>query len=149
MDRPDLERALATRLSPVSRAWRQLADETLARLGVSNSTGWCLVYMQRLGADARQADLARAIGIREASLVPTLNRLEASKLVERRPDPRDRRANNLLLTEAGRALALEIEAELTGLRADLLAGLPSGDIEAALRVCDTLDRHISERRTVT
>ncbi len=149
--RTALEYGLATRLSPVSRAWQQLADQVLARLNVSSSTGWCLVYLDRLGeergGEVRQADLARAIGIREASLVRTLHQLESAGLVARQTDPNDRRANHLLLTGTGRTLAGRIETELAGLRHELLAELPSADIEATLRVCETLTRMIGKRRS--
>jgi MarR family transcriptional regulator for hemolysin len=146
MTRRTLERKLATLLNPVARAWHQLADQTLSGLGVSNSTGWCMVWLDRLGEDVRQADLARAMGITEASLVRILHLLEASSLVVRRTSPDDRRANYLLLTEQGHELAGRIEALLTDLRTDILAGLPDEDIEATLRVLDHASHAIAERR---
>jgi DNA-binding MarR family transcriptional regulator len=73
----------------LSGAWQRLADAALATLDVSNSQGWALVHLARLGAETRQADLARAIGITEASLVRTLHQLEHSGYVARRPDPDD------------------------------------------------------------
>ena len=47
----------------IARLWRQLADSTLAEFGVSNSAGWCLLYLDRLGADVRQIELADVLGI--------------------------------------------------------------------------------------
>lgn len=146
MDRKGLERTLATRLNPVSRGWQQLADQTLSQLGVSNSTGWCMVWLNRLGQDVRQADLARAIGITEASLVRILHQLEAADLVQRHASPNDRRVNHLLLTPEGLDLAGRIEATLVTLRENLLTGLPSQDIETTLRVLDHLADAIVERR---
>lgn len=129
---------LAMRISLVSQAWRQLADQALAKLGLSNSTGWCLVYIARLGDGTRQADLARKIGVREASLVRTLNQLERAGLVTRRTAPNDRRANHLLLTDEGKSMAGQIEARLEALRNELLADTPCSDIAATLRVCNAL-----------
>ncbi|CAN5412849.1 MarR family transcriptional regulator [soil metagenome] len=146
MSRKELERKLATQLSPMSRAWMQLADQVLALLGVSNSTGWCLVWLDRLGDNVRQADLARAIGVREASLVRTLHQLETAGFVQRQTDPEDRRANHLLLTVEGRALSGRIEARLVELRRDILADLSTDDIEATVRVCEALTKSIAERR---
>jgi MarR family transcriptional regulator for hemolysin len=147
MTRSDIERALAVHMAPLARAWRQQADWLLASLGVSNSSGWALVHMDRLGPGVRQGDLAREIEIREASLVPTLNQLEASGLIERRTDPKDRRANNLHLTSDGISLARQIEARLAGLRSELLADVPSGDIEIVLRVFDALGDKFAARRS--
>jgi MarR family transcriptional regulator for hemolysin len=146
MHREGIERRLATRLSPLSRAWQQLADQELAMLGVSNSTGWCLVWIDRLGGNVRQADLARAIGVREASLVRTLNQLESAGYVMRQTDPKDRRANHLFLTAEGLALAGQSEERLVELRHDLLADLPTQDLETVVRVFETLTRTITERR---
>ncbi|MFT4055394.1 MAG: MarR family transcriptional regulator, partial [Novosphingobium sp.] len=100
-DRLSLAHDLATQLAPVARVWRQLADRILASLEISNSAGWALVHLERLGAGARQAELARAIGITEASLTTTVRQLEQAGLVERLADAADRRANSLHLTTEG------------------------------------------------
>ena len=54
----DPRRALAHKMALLARNWRQLADGALAEFGVSNSAGWCLIHLDRLGADVRQADIA-------------------------------------------------------------------------------------------
>jgi len=145
-DRQSLERALATRMSPVSRAWQRLADTTLASLGISSSTGWALVYLQRLGDSARQADLARAVGVTEASLVRTLHALEDAGLVVRAVDKRDRRANLLQLTPEGVSHASRIDRRLAALRSELLDGVSDGELETTLRVLDTLAAKLADRR---
>ncbi|WP_448662933.1 MarR family winged helix-turn-helix transcriptional regulator [Sphingomonas sp. CJ20] len=146
MPRAALERSLATVLSPTSRAWQRLADQVLASLNVSSSSGWCLIYLDRLGPDVGQAELARTIGVTNASLVRTLHQLEAAGLVTRQSDPEDRRANKLRLTELGQARATEIEARLVDMRRQLLADVPDADLEAALRVCAALNDRIANWR---
>ena len=145
-DRQSLERALATRMSPVSRAWQRLADTALASLGISSSTGWALVYLQRLGDSARQADLARAVGVTEASLVRTLHALEDAGLVVRAIDKRDRRANLLQLTPEGVSHASRIDRRLAALRSELLDGVSDRELETTLRVLDTLAAKLADRR---
>lgn len=134
------------RLAPVARQWRMVGDQALARLGVSNSTGWCLIYLERLGDDVRQADLARAVEISDATLVRTLHQLEASGLIARHPDPEDKRVNRIRLTDAGRTMIGPIEAQLAEIRGALLAGVSEADIAAALRVCDALGDGLAARR---
>lgn len=146
MSRKEQERRLATRLAPVSRAWQQLADQALAGLGISNSAGWCLVYIERLGEDVRQTDLARAVDVTQASLARTLHQLEAWELVDRIPDRQDKRANNLRLTDKGRSLTIAIEERLVALRSELLAQVPAEDLTAALRVFDALADSIAAKR---
>ena len=142
MNGGNLHRELATRLGPVSRAWQRLADRVLAQFGVSNSSGWCLTHLARLGPDTRQSVLARAIGITEASLARTLGELERSGLIERRTDASDRRANHVGLTAAGTALAARIEARLAALRVDLLEGLAAPDIAKTVAMLDTIAARI-------
>jgi MarR family transcriptional regulator for hemolysin len=146
MQDSDPRRALAQQLAPVARAWRQLADATLASLNVSNSTGWCLVWLERLGPDARQTDLAQKIGISEPSLVRTLQHLEAAGYVERSPHPNDRRANRIALTPEGRTAAGKIEAKLADLRRELLADVADDDLATTLRVLDALGQRIKTHR---
>ena len=133
-------------MSPVARAWQRLADATLASLDISSSTGWALVYLQRLGDSARQADLARAVGVTEASLVRTLHALEDAGLVVRVPDARDRRANLLRLTEEGVSHASRIDRRLAALRSELLDGVSDGELETTLRVLDTLAARLADRQ---
>jgi len=141
-----MEFALAMVIRPIAGAWQRLADATLASLDISNSQGWALVHLARMGSDTRQADLARAIGITEASLVRTLHQLQHAGLVARRADPEDRRTNRLALTEAGVAVAEGIDARLLALRADLLDGIADDDLAATVRVLDILTQRIAKRR---
>jgi MarR family transcriptional regulator for hemolysin len=140
------EFALATGLRPISGAWQRLADAVLASLEVSNSQGWALVHLGRLGSTTRQADLARAIGIAEPSLVRTLHQLEEEGYVSRQPDPDDRRTNRLVLTKAGAAIAESADARLMALRAELLDGFSDADLATTVRVLDRVGQRIQERR---
>lgn len=133
-------------MSPVSRAWHRLADSVLAEFAISNSSGWCLTHLSRLGPDTRQRELADAIGITPASLTRTLADLDRRGLVARQADKGDRRANHVRLTDAGAALAQQIEARLTALRAELLDGLPDKDIALMVSMLDHIAARIEQRR---
>jgi len=146
MSRSELKRALAHKMPQVARQWRQLADLALAEFGVSNSAAWCLIYLDRLGADARQADLAEELGITQPSLVRTLDQLQAAGLVERVPNPDDRRSNRIAFTPEGRELIGRIEARLEDLRRELLEGVPDAAIEIIVNLLNLLERRMVERR---
>lgn len=139
--RRTLAHELATQIAPLAQAWRQAADRVLASLGLSSSESWALVHLERLGEGVRQGDLARAIGIAEASLVRTIKHLEQGGLVTRKADAQDRRANRLHFTPTGAALARQAEGRLILLRLEMLEGLPDDDLEAAVRVLN----RVSER----
>ncbi|RVT93872.1 MarR family transcriptional regulator [Sphingomonas crocodyli] len=146
MSRASQERDIAQRLPMLTRIWRQLADALLVEFGVSNSTSWCLIWLDRLGPDVRQIDLAQAIGITQPSLVRLIDQLQQSGHVVRMQDPDDKRSNRVLLTDAGRELVGTIEARLRDERAILFDGISDADIETTLRLIDTLSTRIAERR---
>lgn len=146
MSRSELKRALAQKIPQVARNWRHLADDVLAELRVSNSAGWCLVHLDRMEPDVRQADLAEELGITQPSLVRTLHQLEGMGLVERVPNPDDKRSNRVALTPSGQALAQRIEQRLSELRRELLDGVPDAAIEIVVNLMELLGRRIAERR---
>lgn len=143
----DPRRALAHKMALVTRNWRQLADGALAEFGVSNSAGWCLIHLDRLGADVRQADLAESLDIRQPSLVRTLDLLQANGLVARATHPEDKRSNILSLTPAGRELVGRIEEKLGAMRAELLRDIPDEAIEIMVELLDLIGQRIAERRS--
>jgi MarR family transcriptional regulator for hemolysin len=145
MNRVVSEQKIAQQLVQLSRRWRLLGDQALAGLGLSDATGWCLLYLSRLGPDARQSDLARTVGVREASLVRTLVRLETMGFIERSPNPNDGRANVMKLTDRGQALVQQIENLLGELRHHVLGDISDADIETLARVCGAMNDRFAER----
>ncbi len=116
------------------RQWRKLARHVAAQHGVSEAASAPLMWIERLGTDVRQNALADAVGIEGASLVRLLDELQASGLITRVPDPADRRANAVNLTEAGWATVREVAEAQTALRLEVFANIPRKDIEATMRV---------------
>jgi DNA-binding MarR family transcriptional regulator len=67
------------------------------------------------------------------SLVRLLDRLVEHGLLERRPDPKDRRANRLFLTRAGRQLVDDLDSLRDAIATDVLQEIPDAAIEASLK----------------
>lgn len=141
------KRMLAHKMAPVARNWRLLADSALAEFGVSNSAGWCLIHIDRMGGDVRQAELAESLDISQPSLVRTLDQLQAAGLVGRSPHPDDKRSNIIALTPAGQDLVGRIEDRLGELRGDLLRDVPDEAVEIMVEMLDLLAKRIAERRS--
>jgi MarR family transcriptional regulator for hemolysin len=140
----ELLRDMTRNLLLAGRQWRKIARQVAAEHGVSEAASAPLMWIERLGKDVRQNALADAVGIEGASLVRLLDELQASGLITRVPDPTDRRANAVNLTEAGWGIVREVNAALMTLRRDVFAGLPRKDIEATLRVFAALERAATE-----
>jgi DNA-binding MarR family transcriptional regulator len=76
------------------------------------------------GEPRGMAELCRVLGVERSSLTGLVDRAGRSGLVERRPDPSDRRAVKVALTPAGDAAARRFHDEVTERLAALLAELP-------------------------
>jgi MarR family transcriptional regulator, transcriptional regulator for hemolysin len=145
----NLLRDLTRNLLLAGRQWRKVARQAAAQHGVSEAASAPLLWIERLGTDVRQNALADAVGIEGASLVRLLDELQASGLITREPDPSDRRANSVNLTEAGWAIVREVNEALMALRLDVFATVPRKDIEATLRVFAAIDAAALETPVTT
>lgn len=72
---------------------------------------------------ASQATLGRRSGIHLSDMVAAINELADRKLVERTPDPSDRRRNIISLTGAGKLHLRRLEKQLAECQDELLAPL--------------------------
>ncbi|MFZ3035559.1 MAG: MarR family transcriptional regulator [Parvibaculum sp.] len=127
-------REFATRLLLVSRLWRRQADEAVGPYGLTEATTLVLVQLLRLGEGMRQNALAAHLGIEGPSLVRQIDALEEAGVLERRPDPEDRRAKALYLTPRGRRQVATIEPLIAEIRQNLLAEVSAEEMETCFSV---------------
>lgn len=139
-----LLRDMTRNLLLAGRQWRKMGRHVAAEHGVSEAAAAPLLWIERLGNDVRQNALADAVGIEGASLVRLLDELQASGLITREPDPADRRANAVNLTEAGWAVVHEVNDALMALRLKVFTSVPRKDIEATLRVFEAIESAAAE-----
>ncbi|HTH69343.1 MarR family winged helix-turn-helix transcriptional regulator [Rhodanobacter soli] len=126
-------------LMPVGRLWCRAVGKAFESLGVSLSAGAPILAVAEIGDGVRQNVVADAIGVDNAALVRSLDKLEAVGLLERRADPVDRRARTLHLTREGRALAKKLNAALATFRQQVLAQISEKDGAAAVRVLRAIE----------
>src|SRR4051812_15083082 len=88
--------------------------------------------------DTRISDLAEALHIAPRSATEVADGLQARGLVERTPDPADRRAVILRPTGEGRRIRAEIDAARTADSAELFARLPAADRADLARILQAL-----------
>jgi len=107
---------------------------TAAHAAVADLPGGPRGY-QVLSAAARsevgsQLALAQYLGIDRTVMTYLLDDLEKAGLIERRPDPSDRRARRVVATAKGTALLVTLDERLRDAEAHLLAPLDTGAREA-------------------
>jgi DNA-binding MarR family transcriptional regulator len=121
-------------------AVRRVLDAEAPLLDAHGLTMWEYVVLARLGRGAAptQLALARAVGYDKTRLIALLDALARRELIVRTPDPADRRAHLVTLTDAGRARLAAVRAEIRAMEAGLLEALPESDRVVFRRVLDGL-----------
>jgi len=104
---PDLDptiEGIVTRIQGLSRFIRRSMDETASETGLSFGEWGVLGMLRRAGPPYRRApgQLAKWSDLSGPAMTNRLDRLEAAGLIRRLPDPDDRRAVHVELTEEGR-----------------------------------------------
>ncbi|MCP2264111.1 MarR family winged helix-turn-helix transcriptional regulator [Promicromonospora thailandica] len=84
-------------------------DTLMAEQGASWQV-WHILLALHQGAPATQRELARAVGVREATMTHHLRAMEDRGLVVRTRDDANRRAQRIEVTEAGEAVYLRLKA---------------------------------------
>lgn len=132
-------------IADVSRLMRSEFDRRIGEAGVGLTPGEAraLSHAFRAGV-VRQTTLAEQMGVEAMTLSTYLDRLEARGLVERRPDPTDRRAKLIHLTEEAPAVLEKVQAIGSSVRIDVATRISASEWEhlnSALRLArDSLNQ---------
>lgn len=135
-------------MTDVARLFRAEFDRRVgeAGIGLTPGEGRTLTHAARAGI-VRQTVLAERMGIEAMTLSGFLDRLEARGLIERRPDPTDRRAKLVALTDEADGVLERVQTVAAGLREDVSQVVSAGDwaiLNASLR---TIRDRLGELRT--
>lgn len=98
-----VSREIAVSVVDVARLLKTYADQRARQFGISRAQWTVLMRLDRCEG-LKQSELADVLDLQPISLTRLLDRLAGNGLIERRPDPNDRRANRLYLTPAARPL---------------------------------------------
>jgi len=118
-------------ISDVGRLLRTYADQKARHFGMTRAQWAVLLKLERYEG-ANQSDLAEFLEIQPITLTRLVDRLCDSGLIERRPDPADRRAKLLYLTPAARPLIEKISDKIEVLADETLAGPDPQAVDAAM-----------------
>ena len=130
-------------LGYVARGFTRVADVDLKDLGLA--TGQFPVLFGLKGGKAlSQAELARIAKVEQPSMAQLLNRMERDGLVQRVPDPADKRSRLILLTPLATKNLHKAKALMDARTRDALAGLTEQEsaqlLELLLKVNANIDR---------
>jgi MarR family transcriptional regulator for hemolysin len=97
----DPNRSFGFLVHDVARLYGRRFDRNGRRLGLTRAQCRTLGYLAR-NEGINQAGLADLLEIRPMTLVRQIDRMQEAGWIERRPDPTDRRARRLFLTDKAR-----------------------------------------------
>ena len=117
----------------VSRMRRSAFDKLMRPLGVTRAQWWIIAHLSRHDG-MMQIQLADILDVGKASLGTVIDRLEAAGLVDRRPDPVDRRAKRVFMTRKTQQLLDKMQAAERAYNAHILKNLSGAERDELVRM---------------
>lgn len=124
----DFQRDLMFLLHDVARLLRVDADKRARAHGMTRAQWGILIWLERQPG-LSQKELAEILEVEPITVARLIDRLESRGMVERRPDPKDRRIWRLHLRSAAHSVLGEIDRQRAQMRALVTQGLEPATIE--------------------
>jgi DNA-binding MarR family transcriptional regulator len=125
-DETGLESDLGWAIRMVSSAFHRVATSSVEDLP-GGPRGYLILVAVASGEPPSQLALAQQVNLDRTVTTYLLDDLEAARLITRRPDPRDRRARQVLITDEGRTHLERAQRRLALAERRLLADLDEPD----------------------
>jgi len=139
----DHQRNFGFLLKEVSRRYVNRFEVRAAEIPLNLAQAKALVRLEK-NEGVSQARLAELAEVDPMTMVRILDRMEAEGLLERRPDPADRRARCLYLTAKAKPILSEIWRLSDEIRAEIFAGVSQAEREQFMTVLQRLYDNISQ-----
>ena len=127
----------------VFRAFRERARASLADLP-GGPRGYLVLSAVAQGMPRSQLALAQQLAVDKTAMTYLLDALETADLVERRPDPADRRQRQIVLTPTGRSALEAFGERIADAEQRLLSALAPGEADAFRQFLDRVARSTKE-----
>lgn len=137
----DPDQSIGFLVNDVSRLLRRNFNRRAQELGLSQAQWQALAYLA-IQQGVNQVTLADSLDIQPMTLARLVDRLEEAGLVSRRPDPGDRRAFRLYLTDAAQPLLDRMWTLALETREDAMAGLADSQKQALMDALRHIKRNL-------
>lgn len=115
-------------IKKAARLFEQAANRNLDKLGVTYAQTIFLVRLWEKNG-LNQIELAKSAGLKQASVVRILDRMERDELITRIRNENDRRMFNFYLTEKAKIACRQLEEEANIMHTIATQNLPAQDVE--------------------
>ena len=141
----EFQRDLLFLLHDVARLLRVDADKRARAHGMTRAQWAILIWLERQPG-ITQKELAELLEVEPITVARLIDRLEARGMVERRPDPRDRRIWRLHLCSSALPMLREIDRQRAEITRMLATGIPKSSLEAMTEALLTMKATLTARR---
>jgi DNA-binding MarR family transcriptional regulator len=128
-------------LSDVTLLFRKHFDRRAVKFGLTRAQ-WRATKVLYHREGLRQTELAEFLEMEPIAVGRVIDRLQAAGFVERRHDPKDRRAWRLHTTERARVIVDDMELIARDLRKDATVGIDYDELEQALAVINRIKENL-------
>lgn len=136
--------ALNQAIRLLSLRHRARAAQLIAPLGLHAGQEALLLELDRTGPRI-QAQLSEALGCEPPSVTLMTRKLEASGHIQRMPNPADRRATVVALTDSGRALVDQIKRLWVVLAGETVRDVPAEVLEGLPGILRTMSDNVNAK----
>ncbi|GHJ44061.1 hypothetical protein Cs7R123_14030 [Catellatospora sp. TT07R-123] len=137
---PGFDTDFGLALGAVFRQYLKAAADA-ARDVPGGGRGYQVLAMSAAGVCASQLALAKQLGIDRTVMTYLVDDMERGGVIERQPDPADRRARRLVPTAQGRAVLARVRGELERAEREILAALEEDERETLRALLQRVAHH--------
>ena len=133
-------RTIAWVIRDIDRLYAAVGQKTLRPLGVTMAHWYYLRVLE--SGPLSQLDLSKRVGMASTTTVPVVDFLASNDLVTRTTHPKDRRKNNVALTEKGQKLIDEVMRVFAKVLRDSIKGLSKDEMNLLMKTLLVLESNL-------
>jgi len=122
---------------------RKAIDIVLRPMGITGGQWWAITYLS-LHPGLSQVALAEELNMGKVALGGLVDRLETLGLIERRPDPVDRRMNRIYLSKAGIGMVKNIKTASESVQDKSVNGITSVELNHAIAALGKMEANLRQ-----
>lgn len=148
MNKSDIAAQLGFELHTAARLLKRNFDRRAKSHGLTRSR-WQVLWILSKEQGMKQAALAERMDVAPITLTRQIDLLEAEELVERRPDPLDRRCFRVFLADAAEPVLKTLRGLAQDTRGQALAGISEEEQAQLMNLLSRVRENLSREETVS
>jgi MarR family transcriptional regulator, transcriptional regulator for hemolysin len=127
------------------RAARQIINENLHPLDLSSAEGNILLHLLTQGREMGQEQLVEQLDVSKPAISRVLDSLEAKGFVTRHPDPADKRAHRVRLTDKALENGPEVERAYNQVYTLAMQGISPDELEYFMKLFSRISENFNNK----